>query len=352
MSLAEPQNQNKAAGVQTKPDGNFGSALAAERTVRRASEKPIIRIRLISNSLQEWHDARIRFDCACPLEECAGLFLWGAMVPEFLAFLGPRAWFLDEPRAQSMWHTPIFRKAVRQLAPPEFLHHSNPDPRYRFPCVTHYGEPTCIDSPRRIDAAIAVVNNFGGRIWWIRDFVVGAATNFAIGPWLRQGVRVRNSFILQPCVELFGSPESWNQFRRWPWSKSGAPANYRGHLGTNLAQYRIVICLENASLPYYFTEKLVNAARAGCVPVYHAHPTVRDTFLKGARWIDPADFGYDPSATLAAARRCDFAEVQERNRKWLQSDAVKATQGERVWSRIADHFVERITSARLGSQCA
>jgi hypothetical protein len=316
----------------------------------------MIRIRLLSSSSLQWRDSRIQFDPAFPPEKCDGLFLWGSeMVPEFLAFRGPRAWFSDEPRAQSMWRTPIFRQALRELAPHEFLHHSNRDARYRFPCVTHYGEPTCASPPQRKDTAIAVVNNFGGRIWWIRDLVVGMATNFAVGPWLRHGVRLRNKFILHPSVELFGSPENWNQFRRLLWSRPGPPANYRGPFGTNwfedrhvaaLAQYRTLICLENASLPYYFTEKLVNAARAGCVPVYHAHPTVRETFLEGARWIDPADFGYDQSATLAAARRCDAAEVREHNWKWLGSEAVRATQGERIWSRIADHFVERITNIR------
>jgi hypothetical protein len=315
----------------------------------------MIRIRLASNSQMEWHDPRIRFDGATPLEACDGLFVWGGMVPEFLSYPGPRAWFMDEPRTQSMWHTGLCKEALRTVAPQEFLHHSNADPRYRFPCVTHYGEPTRASRRDRREAALAVVNNFGGRIWWIRDFVIGAATNFATGPWLRHGVRLRNKFILQSNVDLFGAPEYWNQFRRWPWSKPSPPENYRGPFGTNwfeerhvaaLAQYRIVICLENASLPYYFTEKLVNAARAGCVPVYHAHSTVRDTFLKGARWIDPADFGYDPLATLAAARHCDTGEVRERNFEWLQSEAVKATQGERVWSRIADYFVERIASGR------
>jgi len=36
--------------------------------------------------------------------------------------------------------------------------------------------------------------------------------------------------------------------------------------------------------------KIVYAVRAGCIPVYHAHATVKTSFLSGARWIDPADF--------------------------------------------------------------
>jgi hypothetical protein len=312
------------------------------------------RIRLISNSQTGWQDSRIQFSPKIRLEGADGLFVWGAMVPEFLTYRGPKAWFMDEPRTQSMWHTGLCKQALRTVAPREFLHHSNLDARYRFPCVTHYGEPTCADPPHRKDAAVAVVNNFGGRLWWVRDFVVGAATRFSIGPWLRYGARLRNKFILHPAVELFGLPEYWDRYRKWPWSKPTPPANYRGPFGTNwfedrhvaaLSQYKIAVCLENASLPYYFTEKLVNAARAGCVPIYHAHPTVREMFLQGARWIDPADFAFNPSATLAAANRCDATRIRQQNWKWLQSDAVKATQGGRVWSRIADHFVERISAS-------
>jgi len=29
----------------------------------------------------------------------------------------------------------------------------------------------------------------------------------------------------------------------------------------------------------------------GCVPVYRAHPTVRESYLEGARWSDPAEYG-------------------------------------------------------------
>jgi hypothetical protein len=36
--------------------------------------------------------------------------------------------------------------------------------------------------------------------------------------------------------------------------------------------------------------QFVDAVMAGCVPIYHAHETVRDTVLVGARWVDPAEF--------------------------------------------------------------
>jgi hypothetical protein len=311
----------------------------------------MIRIRLLSAPKPKWSDPRIEFDPSFSARDSDGLLVWGAMQPEFLTYKGPRAWFIDEPRTQGMFGSSLYKQALRDIRPHEFLHHSNRDPRYRLPCATHYGELTIANPAERKDAAIAVVSNFGGRVWWIRDHVVSLATNFGPGIRLRRGVRLRNKFILHPMVDLFGDPKAWALFRRWPWSSPGPPPNYRGPNGSwwlfgdhieALARYRVVVCLENASLPYYFTEKLVNAARAGCVPVYHAHPTVRRTYLKGARWIDPEDYGFDPSATLEAALRCDAEAVRRQNWAWVQSEEVKSTEGFRVWSRIADYFVDRM----------
>ena len=53
---------------------------------------------------------------------------------------------------------------------------------------------------------------------------------------------------------------------------------------------------ENLGLYFY-----QNAARAGCIPVYHATQVVRQERLKGARWVDPADHGFDPKRTLEFA---------------------------------------------------
>jgi hypothetical protein len=111
-----------------------------------------------------------------------------------------------------------------------------------------------------------------------------------------------------------------------------------------LSRYRINLCLENTMTPYYFTEKFVNAARAGCVPIYHAHPTVRESFLKGARWIDPAHFKFNVSETISAALDCNARAFRESNWQWLHSEQVAATEGFRVWTRIVDLIVSRITS--------
>src|SRR6266516_5004919 len=109
-----------------------------------------------------------------------------------------------------------------------------------------------------------------------------------------------------------------------------------------LSHYRINVCFENSFTPSWFTEKFVNAARAGCVPVYRAHFTVRDTFLRGTRWVDPADFAYEASATLAAAESCDAVACREQNYQWLKSKLLRTTEGYTIWTRIADYFVDRL----------
>jgi hypothetical protein len=317
----------------------------------------MIRIRLLSAPKPAFYDPRVDFDPAYSLDECDGLLVWGAMSQEFLDYRGVRAWFIDEPLTQGMFRTPPFRQALREIAPHEFLHHSNHDPKYRFPCAAYYGKLTLAHCEQRKDLAIAVVSNFGGRYWRIRDSVMALTS---LGPceyWLYHGLRLRNEFILHGGVELFGSSASWKCFRQWPWSRPGPPKNYcgphegwwisQGHI-EKLAKYRLAVCIENASLPYYFTEKLVNAVRAGCIPIYHAHPTVRQTYLEGATWIDPADHDFNVKATFDAANntRLKDAEIREQNWKWLESDQVKQIDGFRIWSRIADYFVERIGGNR------
>ena len=80
----------------------------------------------------------------------------------------------------------------------------------------------------------------------------------------------------------------------------------------------------------------MTVARAGCVPVYQAHETLRDGVLSGARWVDPEDFDFDPRRTLEHASALDRVEVAEQNAEWLQSEGVKATSLERVFERIAE----------------
>jgi hypothetical protein len=296
----------------------------------------MLRIRLLSAPAPpNWSHPDVAFDPAISPSECDGLFVWGAMTEEFLDYDGPRAWYISEPPTHNMFRSRLFRKAKRHLREGEFLYHANANPKYRYPAITHYETLARATERRRVDAIVATVNDFGGRIWWLRPHL-----------------RFRTRFLLDAGVDLYGSAASWERFRRWPWSSPRPPANYRGETSAPncwrqdfvdyLARHRANLCFENATLPYWFTEKFVNAARAGCVPIYHAHPVNKRVFLDGARWIDPADYGFDIVATLDAARRCDADAIREQNYKWLDSEILRQTEGYAIWTRIADLFVERI----------
>jgi hypothetical protein len=164
---------------------------------------------------------------------------------------------------------------------------------------------------------VGIVSNFGGRLWFLKPHF-----------------RTRNRLILDPRVELFGDPERWSQFRHFPklWIRR-PPGNYMGQPSFGfddehirfLSGYKVAVCLENCTEAYYFTEKFVNAVRAGCVPVYHAHPTVKTGFLSDARWIDPADFAFSPRRTIDFALNQDQKEFRSINDAWLDSGILGDT---------------------------
>jgi hypothetical protein len=267
---------------------------------------------------------------------------------ELFTFPGPAAWFSGEPRENprmGVLAAPRWATAAMRLRPEQMLYPAHHDPRYRVPHPTHESaEVACVEvhgEPRR-HAVVALVSNAGGRE---RD------------RWPE--IELRNRFATSPGVDLYGPEWLWQPFRtgRWPWRRKvlgyrgepdvayvalgiGATAPPSPHMNNSVkiglfSRYHTALCLENSCEPQYFTEKFVDGVRAGCVPVYHAHPTVRDGILRGARWVDPADFGMSARRTLRHALSLDRREVAEQNREWLRTDAVRATSVERVWERIA-----------------
>jgi len=294
----------------------------------------VLKIRLLGTAKPGgWYDDRVTFDPTIPQNVCDGMLCWGPCTEELLRYRGPRAWYYAEPRRFSLSRALHFHGALGKLGEHEFLHHSNPNTKFRIPCVTHYGPITLAAPHRSKHGMVAVVSNFGGRFWYFKA-----------------EARLRDRFILHESVDLYGNLNSWKRFRSSPWSRPRVPRNYVGELPSNwylkahvdaLAKYKIAVCLENSVEPNYFTEKFVNAARAGCVPVYHAHPTVRDSVLRGAKWIDPADSSFDVRATLRAASECESDAIVEQNYEWLKGEAVSETDGYRIWSRLAELFLER-----------
>jgi len=233
------------------------------------------------------------------------------------------------------------RRSIRRLSPEQLLHHAHPDVRYRVPHVTHTEDSVCQGDPPREACACAVVSNYGGPIR---------------NRW--PDIDLRNEFVTAAGVHLYGRRDKWKHYRpRWN-SLQRIPPPYQGELLPGkakldiLAGYQVAICLENTSEAGYFSEKFVDGVRAGCVPIYRAHPTVRDTVLRGATWVDPGDFDFDPKRTIAHALSLDREEVAAQNFAWFQTDAVRATHAERVWASIGSALCAQAAqqSTRVGSR--
>ena len=163
--------------------------------------------------------------------------------------------------------------------------------------------------------------------------------------------------ILDRRVELFGQPDAWANFRHFPklWIQR-PPDNYAGKASPSadvyseenirfLSGYKVAVCLENCTEPYYFTEKFVNAVRAGCIPVYHAHATVKNSLLSGARWVDPAEFGFSSRRTIEFALDQDQEKFRSINDIWLESGILADTDDLKVFGKLHE-----IVSAKLKDQ--
>ena len=271
-----------------------------------------------------------------------GYLAFSTPTPRLWEFPGLRAWYWPEPITFDRLSV---RRVVRYLSQRKhfgFLHHSD-RADVVVPVLTHYLlQPQFREAGARINAAVAVVSNHGGFFWRFK-----------------RGERLRNRFLLCDEIELFGSEVAWSAFRRWPWSSAHAPKNYRGawtasylegaHIA-RLSTYRAAVCLENCVIPNYFSEKFVNAVRAGCVPIYAAHPSVRAAYLDGAIFVDPATHNFDPSATVQAALAMDREAVAQQNFRWLESAAVQSTGDQAIWKKIAGYFSDQFRNRALREQ--
>jgi hypothetical protein len=304
-----------------------------------------LRCRLVSASYgcagwDEFSIDGIRYSAHIPFEQADALLALYDPSDELLRFSGPKIWYTSEPS----WHShftrnPVGRKLVHKLAPDERAWFGSPVPRMRVPHLTHRGTLSTPRAANRKTSAVAYVSNYGSRFWFVRSHF-----------------RLRNRFILEPRVELYGREASWSVFRHFPrvWVQ-GPPANYRGNAVAHpdgpttddqiafLSGFSVAVCLENRAEPYYFTEKFVNAVRAGCIPVYHAHPSVRTRFLPGAKWVDPADFDWSADRTLEYALAANVAEYQTTNDAWLQSGALEGTDSSQLFTHL-----HRIMRWKLG----
>jgi hypothetical protein len=285
-----------------------------------------LQVRVISPWFQEMETDEVFFSVKIHAETADALLCDWAPAPELFTFPRRKAWYCCEPKSQFCELGSGKWPSIRSRMPPnEFLFHANPETRCRVPHVTHLESPIVIHREKRQERAVAVVSNFGGP------------------PWRRhRDTRLRNRFVTHPRVDLFGR-KGWMRYRASWHAMPDAPKNYKGELPGDwpmpekrelMARYKAAICLENTIEPHYFTEKFVEAVCAGCIPIYHAHPTVAQTILRDAKWVDPGDYGNDPAATIAAALSLDASRVREQNEHWVTSAIVAETNVRNIFGKI------------------
>ena len=270
------------------------------------------KIRLLSPWSQHIETDTALFSACISTEEADALLCMWSPAEELFSFPRRKAWYCCEPECQfnaiekGKW--PEFRDRLREN---EFLFHGHRNPFYRVPHMTHYDDLNIDRTEMRKQKAIAVVSNCGG-------------SPLSVHP----DIRFRNAMITDRRVDLYGR-SSWLRYRRHWFSWPAAPANYCGEIDGDwpgsakrglMSRYKVCVCLENMNEPGYFTEKFVEAVRAGCIPVYRARPDVRETFLKGAVWFDPSDPDCLGDRAIQAALDASWQDTVQRNAEWLNTN--------------------------------
>ena len=151
------------------------------------------RCRVVSQQFKadSWNDfwlGDILYSPRVALEEADALLVLYDPSDELLRFTGLKLWFTIEPAWHHHFHShPVGKRLVQELDATERAFYGHPDARYRAPHPTYKGTLSRprVASVRR--AVVATVNNFGGRLWFLKSHI-----------W------TRNRMILDRRVELFG----------------------------------------------------------------------------------------------------------------------------------------------------
>lgn len=300
----------------------------------------MITIKVVGDS-NGWKASQVCFDPTVKLNAADGLLCWGLPDNEFYKYKGVKAWYLSEPLYFSARRFFQIRASQILSRGGDFLHFSRRDSKVHVPMITHYSPLTIsnVTWEQKRNSCIALVSNHGGKGWW-----------------LSRSHTLRNKFITNPRVDLFGSLAAWQRFQKTPFSAPSIPSNYKGEWPSHfqwhhpqhieaLARHRYIIALENSCEQNYLSEKLINAFRAGSIPIYWAHSSVRK-HLEGAKWIDPSDYNFDVDKTLDAAIAADHRDFQIANERWLKSIRCSKSDGYNVWATIGKYFIKRLKGQR------
>jgi hypothetical protein len=255
------------------------------------------------------------------------MICWWEFTEEFLAFEGPKLFYCCEPSFYFRgWRSSKIhlRRGLHSLRADEFAWHFHENSQMRVEHETSaFSDKNLPLGDHVIPNAATVLGNLGRPIF------------------RNKGRQKRLKFIIESGCHIYGPNKNWGAFQLKLFSKKGFPVGYQGECSHTqkisiLSKYHACICFENSSEPEYFTEKFPDAVRAGCVPIYHPHPAVRDKFLAGAIWVDPVDYGLDARATMEAALKLERKEVAAQNLQWLRNNAnLQQTKVEKIYEKLA-----------------
>jgi len=135
-------------------------------------------------------------------------------------------------------------------------------------------------------------------------------------------------FARRPDFDLYG--EGWERRHPavGPAQHAAALAAYRGPARDKLATlagYRFALTFENARFPGYVSEKLFDALRAGCIPVYDGAPDV-DRYVPPEAFVDARRFASYAilDAFLRAMPRSTAEQYLEAGKAYLASAAYES----------------------------
>ncbi len=296
-----------------------------------------LQIRWIGGTGERWIGG-VRVSPDVPFESADALLSSYRPDPELLFFGRTRAWHCTEAFTNRQWggRKWSWRRVARRLAPEETLGHGAAREESWLPPLTHWWSLSVLSDGPRARRAVGIASNWG----WNQ---------------LRRTPEIvaRNRFLMSSLTDLYGRKRHWDRYREHLWSRRGPPSNYLGEPAgdassqskrNTMARYKVAIALENTVEPFYFTEKFIAAVEAGCIPVYHAHPTVAKRYLKEARWVDPADFDWDVDETLQFALDQRRDHYVEPNRSWLQGGILDETSYGAVEARCVQELIRRVHS--------
>lgn len=299
--------------------------------------KPIIKV--FSNHPIEREESSVVFSTSTEISRADGILAWQSPHPSLLDYKGPKGWYFIESRKHSRFRKRgLWRTSYRILNETEKFYYDHPNERYRVPHYTTAKDKFELfyQLHQKRSGIVAVVSNFGGRFWAFK-----------------RDIALRNRFICSRQVKLFG-PAGWNDFswKGFGW-RNGPPANYCGEPPVRwhstiahyewLSNFHAMVCFENRTEPYYFTEKFMSSVLSGCIPIYHAHSQLRDNVLAGAKWVDPMDFDFCPVRTLNFALAENATEYQAANEEWLTNANVLDTTNAGIFRRLGIIFAKKLS---------